>query len=81
MKELRLKSLDISDDCIKTVSQIKSLEFLHLGGTNITCDALSELASLENLRRLIINPETVEKEKIDHFRVIRPGCELIVNPR
>ena len=79
IRELRLKSLDISDNCAEVLSGLSSLELLHLGGTNLSCDALLKLQKLVNLKKLLISPEEINKEKIRNFHSVLPDCELIIN--
>jgi Ran GTPase-activating protein (RanGAP) involved in mRNA processing and transport len=82
LKELRLKSCkEINDGCIEYLCQIKSLELLHLGSTNITLEGWSQLSCLQNLKTLLISADSVEdiNDSLVKLSAELPNCEIIVN--
>ncbi|MCH4823207.1 hypothetical protein ML462_08470 [Gramella lutea] len=79
IRELRLKSMNISDRAIDHLLYLKSLELLHLGSTEVTCGGVKRLSDLPNLKTLIVSPPEIDESSLDHFLKKRPDCELIVN--
>lgn len=79
IKELRLKGLAIDDKCVPRLRELKSLEILHLGSTDISCHGIASLTPLKNLRRLICSPPEILPEKLLEFQQAIPDCELLVN--
>ena len=83
LKELRLKSCSlVNNESLEYLSQITSLELLHIGGTSITIDQLIKLNTLKNLRTILVSSDA----DIDTVREILspignelPTCEFIVN--
>ncbi|MUP45603.1 hypothetical protein E0K83_07560 [Gramella sp. BOM4] len=79
IRELRLKSMNISDLAIDHLLHLKNLELLHLGSTMVTCAGVKRLSDLPNLKTLIVSPPEINESSLDHFLQKRPDCELIVN--
>lgn len=79
--ELRLVNLEITDKAIETLLMLKSLKFLHLGSTEVSCDGVLKLAELPNLKQLFASPDKVEKDKLDEFLKRKPDCELTINSK
>lgn len=82
LKELRLKgNSTIGNECVEYLSTMKNLELLHLGGTSVTVDAVSKLASLQNLKLLLLSAADNEnvQEKLFELAVALPNCRFIVN--
>jgi hypothetical protein len=53
--ELDLSSQPITDRAVPSIITIKSLEYLHLSGTDVTMNGLRQLAALPNLKELYIS--------------------------
>lgn len=82
IKELRLKGIhSITDECIPYLNQVKGLELLHIGGTNITLEGILRLGPLKELKKLLVSlPDTEDTmENKQRIAALFPGCEVIVN--
>ena len=82
VKEIRAKGCHrLDNDCIPYLSQIPSLEFLHLKYTDITIDGLLQLIDLPNLKTLMFSAEDGEdiQEKLLQLHEMFPECELVAN--
>lgn len=82
VKEIRAKGCHgLDNDCIPYLSQIPSLEFLHLKYTGITIDGLLRLSGLPHLKILMFsddNPENIG-QKLPELKKLLPDCEIVVN--
>jgi Leucine-rich repeat (LRR) protein len=81
LKELRLKSLDLTDKCVEILCELENLELLHLGGTSVTCDGILKLSKLRKLKLLLASPEKVDEQKLDQFLTKLPECKLVINSK
>jgi len=82
VKEIRAKGCHgLDNDCIPYLSQIPSLEFLHLKYTEITIDGLLRLSGLPNLKTLMFSADDEDdiKGKLLELHALLPDCELVVN--
>ena len=80
LAELRLKGNLIDDEAIEYIKQLKDLELLHLGSTNITIDGILKLTSLSNLKKLLFSlDESNDPSKLKEFTRSLPDCEIIIN--
>lgn len=81
VREIRAKGChNLDNDCIPFLSQIPSLEFLHLRYTEITIDGLLQLSGLPNLKTLMFSAEEEDiQEKLLALHDRLPNCELVVN--
>ena len=82
IKELRLKGITAIDDgCMESLSKLKGLELLHLGGTSVTLNGLIQLGSLQNLKVLLLSLTATEEIRIKmlELKKLLPGCEFIFN--
>ncbi len=82
IKELRLKGIrSVDDDCMQSLNKLKGLELLHLGGTSVTLNGLTQLGSLQNLRVLLLSltASAEIREKMLALKKLLPGCEFILN--
>jgi hypothetical protein len=84
IKELRAKECgSLDNDCIESLNQIPTLEFLHLKSTAITIDGLLQLTSLPNLKVLMFSAADTEsiKEKMVQLKNQLPNCDFTVNSK
>ena len=81
LKELRLKSLDLTDKCVENLCELENLELLHLGGTSVTCDGILKLSKIRKLKLLLASPEKVDEQKLDQFLTKLPECKLVINSK
>lgn len=82
IKELRLKGITAIDDSgMGSLNKLKGLELLHLGGTSVTLNGLTQLGSLQNLRVLLLSLTASEevRKKMLELKKLLPGCEFIFN--
>lgn len=79
IEELRLKGLYIDNDAIPFIKKIPGLKLLHLGGTNISSEGISELSAISTLETLICTLDPIDPVHLIKFKESLPGCELIVN--
>lgn len=84
IKELRAKECgSLDNDCIESLNQIPTIEFLHLKSTAITIDGLLQLTSLPNLKVLMFSAADTEsiKEKMVQLKNQLPNCDFTVNSK
>lgn len=84
VNELRAKECrHLDNDCIESLNQLSSLEFLHLKSTAITIDGLLKLTNLPNLKELMFSAEDTEsiQEKMQQLKTLLPNCNFTVNSR
>lgn len=82
VKEIRAKGCqNLDNDCIPYLSQLPSLEFLHLKYTQVTIDGLLQLIGLPNLKTLMFSAEEGEdiRGKLLQLHAKFPDCELVVD--
>ena len=81
IKELRLKGCrQINNDALPYLFQLQDLELLHLGGTSISVEALTEIGKLKQLKTLLISADENEMDLLPPIAAQLPaGCEFIVN--
>ncbi len=79
LKRLNLDDIgDVGDAGMEHVSKIITLEWLHVGKTNITDAGLDKLKSLSNLKELVINNTVVSKNAIKALQEKLPNLKTIV---
>ena len=83
LNELRLKEcMHIDDESMDTISKLTTLTLLHIGGTNISLNAMKQISTLTNLKTLLISaPANSDENLTDIAILLPPDCELIVNHR
>jgi hypothetical protein len=84
LKELRVKDCcNLDNDCIESLNQVPTLEFLHLKSTAITIDGLLQLTNLPNLKVLMFSATDTEsiKEKMVQLKNQLPNCDFTVNSK
>lgn len=82
VKELRLKDChQLTNTCMKWIHQMKTLELLHVKGTQITLDGLLQLRDLPSLKTLLFSVDSISEaqERIDQLQQQLPDCKFIVN--
>lgn len=85
IKELRLKDCSCVDNgAIQYIVQIKGLQLLHLGGTKVTLEGLTNIERLENLKLLLLSSNESDElinEKVITLTALLPGCHISVNSK
>ncbi|MCM8570007.1 hypothetical protein NE848_11495 [Gramella jeungdoensis] len=79
IRELRLKSMNITDASVESLCEMQDLELLHLGSTKVSCEGVRKLSPLKNLKTLIVSPPEIGESSLNYFLEEVPGCELIIN--
>ena len=83
LRELRLKGcFGLTNECLKTINQIYSLELLHLGRTNITIEDISQNITNQNLKQLLLSSSLNESEiqrQVEKLKTYLPNCVINVN--
>ena len=69
----------ISDDGLKHLKGLHSLETLILIDTPITDAGLKELQGLPNIKLINLSETKVTKEGIAQFKQALPHCEILLN--
>ena len=78
LKRLNLDDIQaIGDDVVPHVTNILSLEFLHLGKTAITDAGVQRLDRLVNLRDLILTNTVVSKSAIEELQSKLPKAKIL----
>jgi len=76
--EIILSGSDATDaDLKKELAGLKSLEWLHLGGTQITDAGLKELAGLTSLETLYLGHTQITDAGLKELQQALPGCRII----
>lgn len=84
VRELRAKDCPYHDNnCIESLNQLLTLEFLHFKNTAITIDGLLQLTNLHNLKVLMFSADETEsiKEKMVQLKNRLPNCDFTVNSK
>lgn len=84
IKELNLRECRyVDNDCIESLNQLPTLEFLHLKSTAITIDGLLKLRNLPHLKVLMFSADDIEsiKDNMLQLKNLLPNCEFRVNSR
>lgn len=85
VKELRLKGCHyITNESLDYLNKLTGLEVLHLAGTQIKLNAIEELISLQNLKKLFLSTSDSEEiitAKVQALKRLFPQCEIIVNAK
>jgi hypothetical protein len=82
LKGMKLKRLNIDDvagidnSCLPAISEMKSLEFLHLGKTAITDEGVAVLGELPNLKTLILENTKVSDAAIEQLKLKLPKTDI-----
>ncbi len=77
LKRLNLDDLsDVGDAGMEQVARIQTLEWLHVGKTNITDEGLKKLEALTGLTELVINNTAVSKEALANFQQKFPKLKI-----
>lgn len=71
LKKLSLRNTDVTDEGLKNLKSMESLEVLHLHRTDITGTGLKHLKNLENLRILYIHHTKVTDENLERINEIK----------
>ena len=71
----------ISDDGLKHLKGLHSLETLILIDTPITDAELSELQGLPNIKLINLSETKVTKKGVERFKKILPNCVVMQNVR
>ena len=66
------------DECVRTISQIKSLKILDLRNTRITDACIDDILTLPNLTELLIVDTSLSDVGIERLRTSLPRCKLVV---
>ena len=79
----RLKKLNLDDNSaiddmsIDSLLILKSLEFLHLGKTQVTDTGIQKLSSLAQLKTLIVNDTAVTQESLQLLQSALPNLRIV----
>jgi Leucine-rich repeat (LRR) protein len=76
IERLNLDKCPITDSGLAHLASLKSLAWLHLGGTAITDAGLTELAKLETLKEAIVTKTETTLEGVETLRRKRPDMNL-----
>ena len=82
--DVQLGSRPVQDEDLKNLSDLDTLEVLHLGGTDITSEGLISIENLTNLRKLNIGGGYQKASKIDdagltHLKNLSKLEELVLS--
>jgi hypothetical protein len=79
----RLKKLNLDDNSamddrsIDSLLDVKSLEFLHLGKTQVTDTGIQKLSALSHLKTLIVNDTAVTQEALQQLQSKLPSLRIV----
>ncbi len=79
----RLKKLNLDDNsavddsAIDSLLFVKSLEFLHLGKTQVTDTGIQKLSALSQLKTLIVNDTAVTQKALDQLQSKLPSLRIV----
>ena len=80
----RLEWLDLfmtpaDDQCVRSISKIKSLKILDLRSTKITDKCIDEIISLPNLSELLVIDTGLSPAGIERLRSLLTKCKIVVS--
>jgi hypothetical protein len=79
----RLKKLNLDDNSsiddrsIDSLLNVKSLEFLHLGKTQVSDSGIQKLSALSQLKTLIVNDTVVTQEALQQLQSKLPSLRIV----
>ena len=76
IERLNLDKCLITDAGLATLASLKSLAWLHLGGTAITDTGLAELIKFDSLKEVIVTKTETTLARIEKLRLDRPDMTV-----
>jgi Leucine-rich repeat (LRR) protein len=76
---LNLDLCQITDNGTKYLIEIENLEWLHLGGTDITNASLDNMTKFKKLNTIIVTKTSITKSAAEKLRKNMPNCKILDN--
>lgn len=74
------RPLSLTDESLATIAKMKSLESLEIGESRFSLEALRQLATLPNLKKLKITRTEISAEEVEAFRTDLPNVKIDFQP-